>query len=741
LKNAGEQLVVSVRDDAKQFIFSISALTKYVVAGISWLLLEYLEPGSLTFSIAIGWLVLTFLLTWTRYRVWAVPALLPLIAIVPINFFNATYHIASDQLRLKYRSVEGSTYFEFPGRWSLPKRLSKDQTAGKLVEATTCDDRTVAMLPMLPYRPIQIEREALLTPFSFRRLPNLNIEGFEFKLQVSTGTRLGPDGQKTSMEFEFGFPSPGSATSIPVTLVFPRSVRCIVDNIPLLPVLEMLPWDANDTDSLIKAVRRSDRLREIYERDQIWSLATSRDLKINAADSNSYKALFDFIIYSIAFQSLQGNMFSEARAELGTKLCSIANSHTSTFSGPFSALPEQFLNLIVKELGQRYQIAYPTCYVPPQMMEAFQTLARDEDGITPSNATFKKCLDTASSIQKCLEGDDSAQPNKICRDPFLCDAAPRTYAFQEPLFTSYDGKYDDFVATKVGNTVAIRTLDPMSCPELRDVGEERQFILWWLTRANAITLEPAQCSSADWKRKIAESKTLIERTLSCANKFQLSDALKLHDVSSSSIDLLTTFRCGDPKIEAINVSSAFKGMIEFVDDLDAITDKIGGYEALVGDQAFVPLRDTLKLVNRLKMESCGLGSFRQCIDEHRVKGTLVQLIGQLVQPNASEFFAGDDVRKIVDRFVKLDNVAIDMVICDLLQDRDFARRASYTRDEFCDDHGLNRYRLIGSPELGKSLYRSEGNDDASRRTYSYRLNKTAKEFMIELPFGDRKYPP
>jgi hypothetical protein len=594
---------------------------------------------------------------------------------------------------------------------------------------------------MLPYRPIQIEREALLTPFAFRRLPSLNIERFDFRLQVSSGTRLGPDGQKTSMEFEFGFPSPGSATSIPVTLIFPRSARCVVNNIPMLPILEILPWDANDTDSLIKAVRRSDRLRKIYEEDKIWSLAMSRGLEMNAIDSNSYKALFDFIVYSAAFQSLQGNMFSEARAEIGTKLCSIANSYASTFSGPFSALPEQFLSLIVKELGQRYQIAYPTCYVPPQMMEAFQTLARDEDEVTPGNATFKKCLDTASSIQKCLENDDSVQPSKICRDPFLCDAGPRTYAFQEPLFTSYDGKYDDFVATKVGDTVAIRTLNPISCPELRDVGEEKQFILWWLTRANAITTEPAQCSSSDWKRKIAESKTLVERTLSCANKFQLSDALKLHDVSASGIDLLTTFRCGRPKIEAIDLNGAFKGIIEFVDGLDAITDKIGEYEALVGDQAFVPLRDALKLLVRLKKGSCGLGSFQQCIDEHRAKGNLLELIGRLVQPNATEFFAGDDVRKIIDRFVKLDNLAIDMVICDLLQDRDFARRTSYTRDEFCNDHGLSRYRLIGSSELGKSLYRSEGDDDASRRTYFYRLNKTEKEFMIELPFGDRKYPP
>jgi hypothetical protein len=82
-----------------------------------------------------------------------------------------------------------------------------------------------------------------------------------------------------------------------------------------------------------------------------------------------------------------------------------------------------------------------------------------------------------------------------------------------------------------------------------------------------------------------------------------------------------------------------------------------------------------------------------------------------------------------------------MVICDLLQDNEFAGRAGYSRDEFCDDHGLHRYRLIGSPELGRSLSRSEGDDDASRRTYSYRMNKTEKEFMINVPWGDRKISP
>jgi hypothetical protein len=126
-KAAGDEFVAAMRDNARQSLFSFATLSKLAVAGISWLLLEYIEPGSLTFFFAVGWLALTFFLTWTRCRLWAIPALLPFIVIVPVNFFNATYYIASDQLRLKYRSVEGSTYFEFPARWSLLKQIAKNR--------------------------------------------------------------------------------------------------------------------------------------------------------------------------------------------------------------------------------------------------------------------------------------------------------------------------------------------------------------------------------------------------------------------------------------------------------------------------------------------------------------------------------------------------------------------------------------------------------------------------------------
>ena len=518
-KPVGDQLVTAVRDDTRLSLFSVANFTKVIIGGISWLFLEYLEPGSFIFFVAVVWLALAFCIASTRYRLFVIPAMILLLMLMPINFLNASYFVGSDQLLPKYRSVEGATYFEFPARWSFLTQLAKNRQNTELIETSTCDNTTVAMLPKLPFRTIQVEREALLTPFAFRRLPSLNIERLSLEL------RLRPERSwARRRENVDGF-------SIWLPLARRNGLNCYNDDFPAVgkvrcrqyssaSILEVLPWDANDTDTLIKAVRRSDRLRKIYEGDQAWSLATSRALEMNVSNSNGYKALFDFIIYSVAFQSLQGNIFAEARADIGTKLCSITCSHGSTFSGPFSALPEQFLNLIVKELRRKYQIAYPTCYVPPQMMEAFQTLGRDENEFVPGNAAFKKCLDTANSIQKCPEKGDAVQPQKLCRDPFLCDTAPRNYAYQEPLFTSYDARYQvrgnegqrycrhphaksdilsrcETLAKKSGFSMVVRS----------GQGDHHR------TRAML---------ASDWKRKIAESKALMERTLSCAKSSGLA---------------------------------------------------------------------------------------------------------------------------------------------------------------------------------------------------------------------------
>jgi hypothetical protein len=259
---------------------------------------------------------------------------------------------------MHYGSVEGIEYVEFPARLSFLTQFVRQRQDTELIEITRCNDQTIATLPLLPYAAIHVEQDLLLSPFAFRRLPSLKIERFDYGIHVARGSAFEPDGQKKLISVEFGFPSSDFTASIPVTLIFPRSTKCVVDGFPLLPilpVLEALPWDSdsNDTDSLIKAVKRSDQLRRLYQANQVLSLQAARDLQMNVANSNSYKVLFDFVFYSVAFHSFPGNVLSEVRSKIGDMLCSIASSHANAFNGPFSSLPEQFL----VELGSSYQLA------------------------------------------------------------------------------------------------------------------------------------------------------------------------------------------------------------------------------------------------------------------------------------------------------------------------------------------------------------------------------------------------
>jgi len=507
-----------------------------------------------------------------------------------------------------------------------------------------------------------------------------------------------------------------------------------VNDVALLPILEVLPWDPNNTNSLIEAAVRSDRLRKLYP-DKVLSLEQARDLQMNVADSDSNKALFDFLFYSIAYHTFSGNVFSEARAKIGNKLCAIADSHADVFSGAFAALPEQFLNLIVNEVGSKYQIAYPACHMSNDMLETFQSLVGD-NADTPAVVTFRHCLETSGSVAKCLGQDDTVQPSKGCQS-LLCGTMPRSYALQEPLLASYDEKFEDVVATNDGKTVAIRTLSPTNCPKLRDVFEESQFLNWWLTQANSITKAPASCSSADWNRKIADSKALIKSAISCGNKLGLGYVPKLGD-ATRSIESFYDFRC-NPRVSADLLSNGVEGVVQLGDGLEPTIGKLETYAELLGHQPLDAIIDAFEMMRKSKFAACGAWSTRQCFEEYQAKGDFSELAIRLSSIIDWNIFS-EDQRDMVRSLTNLDNTIIDMAICDLLQDGEFARRTGFNRDEYCDSHELQAYRLFGSSDLGHSLGRPDGVDNA-QRSYSYRLNRTDREYLIEFPIGDRAKSP
>ncbi len=96
---------------------------------------------------------------------------------------------------------------------------------------------------------------------------------------------------------------------------------------------------------------------------------------------------------------------------------------------------------------------------------------------------------------------------------------------------------------------------------------------------------------------------------------------------------------------------------------------------------------------------------------------------------------GEGEGALIDAFSKLDNIIIDMAICDALQDEEFSKRTGYNRKAYCDSHGLTKYRLIGSEPVGYSMQR--GNDERDPGvSYLFESSGTYKQFEIHR-FLDR----
>src|SRR5262245_28606771 len=78
-------------------------------------------------------------------------------------------------------------------------------------------------------------------------------------------------------------------------------------------------------------------------------------------------------------------------------------------------------------------------------------------------------------------------------------------------------------------------------------------------------------------------------------------------------------------------------------------------------------------------------------------------------------------RKPADMFngiAKINNVILNMALCDLLQDDKIQRAVGHVRDEFCDARGLKRYRLVVSRELAYASRRAlEGAEEGTAYLY------------------------
>lgn len=538
---------------------------------------------------------------------------------------------------------------------------------------------------------------------------------------TSTGTETLSNGElKHVASLRFGFRSTEPA-GISLTTVFPRSVDCIENGVPLLPILEILPWNPDDTASLIKAFIRVKTFLEIYPRG---SLSFGNLSQLGMPDnSGQYKTLFDFLIYYLKYQTFSGNAFTEMRADYGNKLCLLLKSRPNVFLGAFGAFKDNFLRQIVEEYGQDYRAAYPACDVPETVLKHYQNEKVERD-FPPFMTTFRACLKTAGSMKECLAKDDAPVDRNNCATQ-PCISKPPEVA----LFELYDMRYSEIVSTKNNMLAEIKTIKPDECPALRDSEEERAFILWWQGHANRILSKPVMCSSPDWQAELSRSLDEERKTFACASERTIQDVQSPLDVPSS-LSLLSTFRCGKPIY--INKTVISKTWYYFSDQSEKLAAKLQRYRADIGSQKADPLIGALEMFAKVKHAMCGTLDEKSCLAEYDLWQDYWRLAGQFSTIFDPSLLNGS-IKENVENLTKLDNVLIDMAICDLLEDKILSEKSGYDRQSYCDEHGLETYRITKPANLGQSIERTEL---LNSNSFSYEFDETGCGDLIKIPYDN-----
>ena len=692
-------------------IYTASALEQVKSAGkatllngalvaICSLVWGYFELFSLWWVLTASCILGALFLVQTKHYLYAATVLAFMASSIVVISVTASYLIASDQNRFRYRTVEGASYLEFPQQQFLMS-LAKWIGTNRLITVTRCDDLEVAVLPRLPYEPIFREHD-IIDNVGFRRFPRLRFHGIDLGIMAKVDL-VTNDAPHRGVGFAFRFSS-GDDASIPLTSIFPRSLKCQLGSFPLLPLLEVLPWIPDQTNSLIKAVTRIDRLRALYPDHPVY-LDDLRQMRLTN-DDTAYSALLDVLTYSLASEMFDGNVFAEMRAQLGRAVCKAIDSHRSIFQKPpFDSLSENFIRHLVAEFGANVKKAMPECHPSDATVRSYQVLIPGREPI-PFLNTFQDCLMAHGSMRECLAKSDAAGHPLDCSG-LACGTPTSLDGTDELLLEMADRVFDAFVADKDGKLVALEFAEPSDCPELRDSEEERHFVDWWTTHAKEITTKPAECTPT-WQAQYAHSREYLRGTLACARKWQLKS--NYQEEGPDLADVLYAFKC-DHSIDRLSMPDYIKQFAHLFEQLDLIIDDLQRYSALIdevsGDSKSRSLVKAFRMFKDIKMNACGERDIESCAENYRVWKDYDRLKNALLSGLGLSNLNDADEPGLIAAFAKLDNVVVDMAICDALQDEDFSRRAGYERAAYCDSRNLSDYRLLGTEQIWRSFDRAD----------------------------------
>jgi hypothetical protein len=328
-------------------------------------------------------------------------------------------------------------------------------------------------------------------------------------------------------------------------------------------------------------------------------------------------------------------------------------------------------------------------------------------------------------MKQCLAKDDRPSPARTC-DGLACSTPFPPPLPDEIALEDYDTKYFyPEAATKQDSLIEIASVQPSVCPELRDREESQHFIDWWRTYAYQIVTEPAKCSSTTWKTAFAERQKELHDALACAAKKQIHDPR--YDESGPDLFSWLEVKCTGK----LNVADVVwrKEVFSFLSNIDSLIDQLRRYSSVMGDSESKALVTALQTFDAIKHDACGAKDVQTCINEYGVWRDYPRLLN-LIRDDLHLSLVDPNQKSIIDAFTNLDNVIVDMAICDALQDASLSRLTGYDRATYCVSHGLQEYMAVASTSVGHTVERVGTGPDQGL-AYEFETDATGHAIIIK----------
>jgi len=671
-----------------------------MLAGMIYLFTVFLEWWSWQFLLATLVTLILFLPSqYSRWWLLATASLL-LFGAVLFSCLNASYFVASDQFRFRLRSVEGATFFEFQADNPIGRMLVSKFSA-KTIVVKECDGQKVALLPRLHYPAIAPSGPSFADKIYFRRFPDLKVDVIEAGVRATAKPFKDVWGEnRKDLALEFGL-NETEFRSVKVTDIFPRSTGCIEESVPLLPLVETLPWDPDDVGDMVMSAKRVARLFSIG----ITRKLTPNDLVELKTEipPNKYGVLIDFLAHSLAYQMLDGNVFAEARAQIQGGQCNLINRDGNAFLGPFSTFKERLYVTIATDLGKLAYPALPSCHIPAELIDKSEDKKSGDQ--KPDQQALLDCLsDRANPLPYCDLVTKSAR--------ISAERSAIPISQQIADFELRDKEFDDVVIDEKGERRVIEKIEPNSCPVLRDVFEERQFVVNWQSRSSTILEKRFDCSSANWKNDFERAHSSYKAAQECSISRHLFPETEgsIQANGLDTFDYLWNLRCNADHLQSLKPSlkeqlRALADSYDKANKLDLIVAKLGSFEKIAGSERVSEIVSAVLQLKSIVALYCGNDSLRNCIERYDSQQTSREEFDE--KSKAMFHLLGVDLLtqndpkmpQLYAQLKSLHNYFVNIGICNFGSSPIVVKELKMSDEEICADVGLGQYLALRKTSL------------------------------------------